>query len=189
MGFLTIVIVAIGLAMDAFTVSIAAGIKLGCVTGRQSFRMAFSFGFFQFMMPVIGWSAGYAVEDVISAFDHWVAFALLSFIGGKMICESFGSEAVPSFKGDPTRGMTLLMLSVATSIDAFAVGLGLGVLHEGILYPSIIIGIVAAIFSVVGLELGCRIGTFLNKKMEFAGGLILIGIGVKIVLDHTVLAG
>jgi putative Mn2+ efflux pump MntP len=188
MGFLTILIVAVGLAMDAFTVSIAAGIKLGCVTGRQSFRMAFAFGFFQFMMPIIGWVAGYAVEDYIGAFDHWVAFALLSFIGGKMIYECFETEAVPSFRGDPTKGLTLLALAVATSIDAFAVGLSFGVLHQGILYPSIVIGIIAALFSVVGLEAGCRIGTFLNRKMEFIGGIILIIIGVKIVLDHTVFA-
>jgi len=189
MGILTILAVAVGLAMDAFTVAIAAGIQLGCVTGRQTFRMAFHFGFFQFMMPILGWLAGYAVEDYISTFDHWVALVLLGFIGGKMMYESFENTTVPSFKSDPTRGWTLLGLSVATSIDAFAVGLSFGVLHEGIWYPSIIIGIVAAGFSVAGLELGCKIGTFLNRRMEFVGGLILIGIGVKIVLDHTVLAG
>ncbi len=188
MGTLTILIIAIGLAMDAFTVSIAAGVKLGRVTGLQTFRLAFCFGFFQFIMPVLGWYAGYSVEDFIGAFDHLVAMALLGFIGGKMIIESFEKNTGRKFRGDPTKGLTLIGLSIATSIDAFAVGLSLGVLNEGIWRPGIIIGLVAAAFTVLGLELGCKIGMILKRKMEFVGGVILIGIGVKIVLDHTVFA-
>jgi len=186
MGILTILAIAVGLAMDAFAVSIAVGIKLGCVTGRQSLRLAFHFGFFQFIMPLIGWGAGYAVEDVIGAYDHWIAMALLSFIGGKMIFETFQKDRSDGFNYDPTKGLRLLGLSIATSIDAFAVGLSLGVLNEGIWYPSIIIGLVAAAFTVLGLELGCKIGTILNRKIEFIGGVILIGIGIKIVLNHVV---
>ena len=188
MSTLTILIIAVGLAIDAFAVSTAVGIKLGCVTVRQTFRLAFHFGFFQFIMPILGWIAGYAVEGIICALDHWVALALLGFIGGKMIVESFEKDTARIFKGDPTRGLTLLGLSVATSIDAFAVGLSLGVLNKGIWYPSVIIGIIAAAFTALGLELGCKIGMVLSRKMEIVGGIILIGIGIKIVLDHTVFA-
>lgn len=185
MGFLTILAVAVGLAMDAFAVSIAAGICLGCVTGRQSFRLAFFFGFFQFLMPLLGWGAGYAVGGHIQAFDHWIAMGLLTVIGGKMIHEALKPQDERCYTSDPTRGMLLLGLSIATSIDAFVVGLSLGILHEGIWYPSIVIGLVAAAFTVVGLELGCRIGTYLNRRMEILGGVILIAIGIKIVVEHV----
>jgi len=188
MGIITILSVAVGLAMDAFAVSVAAGIRMGGATGRQTFRLAFHFGFFQFIMPILGWTAGNFVEDVIGAFDHWIAFTLLGFIGGRMILESFDRGGGSSFRGDPTRGLTLVGLSIATSIDALAVGLGLGVLHESILYPSMIIGLVAGAFSVAGMELGRNIGVMLSRKMEAAGGVILIVIGTKILLDHTILA-
>ena len=188
MGTLTILIIAVGLAMDAFAVSTAVGIKLKNVTGGHIFRLSFHFGFFQFMMPILGWAAGYTVEDIISAFDHWVAMALLGLIGGKMIIESLYNDNPQKFKSDPTRGLTLLGLSLATSIDAFAVGLSLGVLNEGIWYPSIIIGLVAAAFTMLGLKLGSRIGMIFSRKMETAGGVILIGIGIKIVLGHTLFA-
>ena len=182
--------IAVGLAMDAFAVSIAAGIQLGCVTGRQTFRMAFHFGLFQFFMPVIGWYAGNAAQRFISGFDHWVALGLLGFIGGKMVHGALGredSEAEASC--DPTKGMRLAGLSVATSIDALAVGLSLGVLRMGIWLPSVLIGVVAAAFTTLGIKLGCRFGLLFGKRMELIGGLILIGIGVKIVLDHTVFGG
>lgn len=179
--------IAVGLAMDAFAVSIATGIRLGCVTGRQTFRMAFHFGFFQFLMPVLGWAAGSAAEQYISAFDHWVAMVLLSFIGGKMIFEALHHEEDSEQScADPTRGATLIGLSVATSIDAFAVGLSLGVMNLGILFPSVLIGVVAAAFTTAGMKLGCRIGMTFSRRMEIVGGLILIGIGLKIVLDHVV---
>ena len=185
MGFLTILFIAAGLAMDAFTVAVAAGVRLGRVTGRQMFH----FGFFQFMMPVAGWAAGAAVEKYIAAFDHWLAMGILGFIGGKMIYESFAAEGGAGLNtNDPTRGWTLLGLSVATSIDAFAVGLSLGVLDAAIWLPSVVIGIVTAAFTMIGIELGSRIGSMLNRRMELLGGIILIGIGVKIVLDHTILA-
>ncbi|MBN1291486.1 MAG: manganese efflux pump [Candidatus Latescibacteria bacterium] len=186
MNFLTIFIIAVALAMDAFAVSIAAGIKLGCVTHRQTFRMSFHFGFFQFIMPVIGWFLGASLEQVISAVDHWIAFALLGFIGIKMIHEAFDKSTDQSCTDDPTQGTRLLGLSIATSIDALAVGLTLGVLNEHIWYPSIIIGLVASGFTMVGIKLGCRIGMYLSKKMEIFGGIILIAIGIKILLDHTI---
>ena len=147
-------------------------------------RMAAHFGFFQFLMPILGWLAGIAVVDYIHAFDHWIAMGLLGFIGGKMIYEAYHGLASTTFSGDPTRGATLLMLSVATSIDALAVGLSLGVLHSNILYPSIIIGLVAGGFTILGIRLGCRLGMRFSRRVEIFGGLILIAIGIKIVLEH-----
>jgi len=186
MDLITILAVAVALAMDAFAVSIAAGIKLGCVTGGQTFRLAFHFGFFQFMMPVIGWFLGASMGTIIKSTDHWIAMGLLGFIGGKMIYEAFNQFRASKLPGDPTKGVYLYGLSIATSIDALAVGISLGVLNQAIWYPSIIIGIVAAAFTVLGIRLGCRIGMQFSKNMEILGGIILIAIGVKIVLDHTI---
>jgi putative Mn2+ efflux pump MntP len=183
---LTLLGIAVGLAMDAFAVAIATGIVLGKVSGRQTFRLAFHFGLFQFLMPVIGYLAGMTVERWIQAYDHWLAFALLVFIGGKMVYEGAWGETEEGNGGkDPTRGMSLVLLSVATSIDALAVGVSLGVLHsEAIVYPGIVIGIVACTFTAAGLHMGKRLGTVFGKRMEVAGGLVLIGIGVKILLGH-----
>ena len=183
---LTLLGIAVGLAMDAFAVAIATGIALGKVSGRQTFRLAFHFGLFQFLMPVIGYLAGMTVEWWMKAYDHWLAFVLLGFIGGKMVYEGiWGGEEEGNGGKDPTRGMSLVLLSVATSIDALAVGVSLGVLHtDRIVYPGIVIGIVACTFTAAGLHLGKRLGTVFGKRMEVAGGLVLIGIGVKILLDH-----
>jgi len=183
---LTLLGIAVGLAMDAFAVAIAAGIALGTVSGRQTFRLAFHFGLFQFLMPVIGYLAGMTVERYIRGYDHWLAFALLGYIGGKMVLEGIrGGEEEGNGGKDPTRGMSLVLLSVATSIDALAVGISLGVLHsEGIVYPGIVIGIVAAIFTATGLHLGKRLGTVFGRRMEVVGGLVLIVIGLKILFDH-----
>lgn len=183
MDIIVILFIAVGLAMDAFAVSVAVGIRLGCpATGSQTFRMAASFGLFQFMMPIIGWFAGVGVGNLIAGFDHWIAFALLAYIGGKMIHESFEEER--AFTRDPTSGLTLLSLSVATSMDAFAVGLTLGVLQGRILYPSVVIGLTAAAFTVAGIKLGCRIGMSFSRRMEIIGGVILILIGLSILVRH-----
>jgi manganese efflux pump family protein len=184
---LTLLGIAVGLAMDAFAVAIATGIVLGQVSGRQTFRLAFHFGLFQFLMPVIGYLAGMTVDRWMKSYDHWLAFALLGFIGGKMVYEGLrgGGEEGNGGK-DPTRGMSLVMLSVATSIDALAVGVSLGVLHtDRIVYPGIVIGVVACTFTAAGLHLGKRLGTVFGKRMEVVGGLVLIGIGVKILFDHV----
>ena len=186
MSFLTILFIAVALAMDAFAASIASGIKLGCATGRQTFRLSFHFGLFQFMMPLIGWFLGTSLETVIKAFDHWIAFAMLGFIGGKMIHEALSEQTSSKNSTDPTKGTSLIAMSVATSIDALAVGVSLGVLNQHIWYPSLIIGIVAGLVTILGIKLGCRIGLRFSKNMEIIGGIILIGIGLKIVLDHTV---
>ena len=177
---------ACALAMDAFAVAIVTGLTLSPMTKRHVFRLAFHFGLFQALMPTIGWVAGSAVHRHVAAFDHWVAFGLLGFVGGKMIYGAVrgtsGDHAPP---GDPTSGWTLVVLSVATSIDALAVGLSLAMIGSTIVVPAIVIGVVAAAFTGVGMVLGRRIGSLWGRRVEVLGGLILIAIGVKIVLDHA----
>lgn len=186
MNFFLVIGVALALAMDAFAVSVGISISLEKITKKQTFRMSFHFGFFQFMMPIIGWLAGQSILKYIQAVDHWVAFGLLLFIGGRMIYESFRSrEMVKRRKTDPTKGFSLFTLSVATSIDALAVGLSFAVLHEVILYPAAVIGIVAFLMTVLGTKLGPLLGRMIGKRAEFLGGLILILIGIKILSDHT----
>ena len=183
---MTLLGIAVGLAMDAFAVAIATGITLGAVSGRQTFRLAFHFGLFQFLMPVTGYLAGMTVERYIKGYDSWLAFVLLGCIGGKMVYDGrWGDGGEGNGGKDPTRGISLIMLSVATSIDALAVGISLGVLHyEGIVYPGIVIGIVACTFTAAGLHLGKRLGTVFGRRMEVVGGLVLVAIGVKILFDH-----
>ena len=183
MDLLPLLGIALGLAMDAFSVAVATGLVLGSASPRQTFRLSFHFGLFQFLMPIVGWVAGSAFASYISAYDHWLAFGLLGYVGGKMIWESFsGGERL---KGDPTKWPTLVILSVATSIDALAVGLSLALLGVPVLYPATVIGIVAAALTFVGLRIGKRVGQGVGIWMERFGGLVLIGIGVKIVLEHT----
>jgi putative Mn2+ efflux pump MntP len=182
-SFFSILVIAIGLGMDAFAVAIGAGIALKGRSLASVLRMSFSFGFFQFIMPVIGWSAGVTVSTFIRDYDHWIAFVLLACIGGKMIYDALRDGKEIS-SPDPTRGLPLLMLSIATSIDALAVGLSLAFLKVEIFYPSVIIGMVAFAMTWIGMVFGERLGRVFGKKVEVAGGLILLGIGVKILLEH-----
>ncbi len=183
MGFIEIVLIAIGLAMDAFAVSFAAG-SLEQVRGRRAaFRLSFHFGLFQFFMPVIGWYAGVTVVSYIEAIDHWVAFGLLAYVGGRMIISGI-DKTTRSFRGDPSRGSTLIILSLATSIDALAVGLSLAMIQVSIWYPCVVIGIVTAGLSLVGIQMGDRLGKTFCKRMEVVGGIILVFIGTKILLSH-----
>jgi manganese efflux pump family protein len=184
MDWLSILGIAVALAMDAFAVALAAGTMLNPLTGRHLFRFGFHFGLFQFLMPVIGWLAGLTVQKWITAYDHWIAFVLLAFVGGKMIWEALKHDD-ESMANDPTRGTTLVMLAVATSIDALAVGLTLAMLGVGIWRPAVVIGLVAAILTVVGMLLGRRLGQIWGKRVEICGGLILFGIGLKILIEHT----
>jgi len=183
LSLVTILGIAVGLAMDAFAVAIGVGLNAGRVSGRTTFRLAWHFGLFQFLMPVVGWLAGLSVEQWISGVDHWVAFGLLVAIGGHMLYEAFRGDEERSVR-DPTRGASLVVLSVATSIDALAVGLSLALLGTDIWYPAVIIGVVAFAFTAAGLHLGSRFGARLGKRVEALGGVILIGIGVRILLDH-----
>ncbi len=182
MSLAYLLLIAVGLAMDAFAVSTACGVQIAVVRYGHVLRVALAFGFFQFMMPVIGWFAGSTFSGWLEAVDHWVAFGLLTVIGVRMIWESFREEETPD--RDPTRGWHLLVLAVATSIDALAVGLGLAFLGVSIWIPSLVIGIVAAILSAVGALFGCRLGRRFGVWAERAGGLVLIGIGVKILIEH-----
>lgn len=170
--------------MDAFAVSVAAGLVVEPVTPRHVFRLAFHFGLFQCLMPILGWAAGQHFALYISRGDHWVAFGLLAFLGGKMIRDAWHPTATVRYQ-DPTRGLTLVALSVATSIDALAVGLSLAFLHVSIWLPAAIIGVVAAALSAVGVFCGARIGTFWGRWAAAFGGCVLLGIGVKIMIEHT----
>lgn len=183
MSWLNLLGIAIGLAMDAFAVSIAAGLAIPELTRRHVFRLSFHFGLFQFMMPIIGWLAGRTVQGYISQFDHWIAFGLLAFIGGKMLWEAVMEEGTAS-NGDPTRGLMLVTLSVATSIDALAVGLSMAFLKISVWFPSVIIGLVAAAMTAVGIRFGSRIGSRWGKAAEITGGIVLLGIGVRILVSH-----
>jgi len=185
MDFVSILLIAIGLGVDALSVAVATGVLLGRPSRSAVLRMSFSFGFFQFMMPLIGWSAGRTVSRLIESFDHWVAFGLLLFVGGKMIFDAFREkEAGRAAASDPTRGGTLLILSVATSIDALAVGLSLAFIGEAIFSPSVVIGIVAFAMTWVGMVFGAKAGRLFGKNVGVAGGAILTAIGIKILVDH-----
>jgi putative Mn2+ efflux pump MntP len=185
MGWLSLLALAVALAMDAFAVAIVTGLTLKPLTRRHIYRLAFSFGLFQAVMPLIGWAAGTAVHKYIAAFDHWVAFALLTFVGGRMVWGALHGEQDGKTPSDPTSGWELLLLSVATSIDALAVGLSLAMIESPIVIPAVVIGLVAAAFTAGGMVLGRRLGSRWGKRVEVFGGLILIGIGVKIVIEHV----
>jgi len=183
----TIFFIAVALAMDAFAVAVTTGFQVKELTGRHIFRLAWHFGLFQAMMPVIGWLSGRAVVSYIENYDHWVAFLLLFWVGANMIRESFTKETDKPFK-DPTRGARLILLSIATSIDALAVGFSLAALKVSILLPVVIIGVVALCFTWTGLILGNRIlsSEGFGKKAELLGGAILIIIGINILHEHNV---
>lgn len=185
MSWISLLAIALALAMDALAVAIVTGLSLEHMTRRHVFRLAFHFGLFQAMMPVAGWFAGNAVRSYISAFDHWIAFALLAFVGGRMILGAVCGDGAKRSAADPTRGWDLVLLSVATSIDALAVGLSLAMLGIPIFHPAIVIGAVAAALTAIGMALGRRIGTLWGKRVEALGGLVLIAIGVKIVIEHS----
>jgi putative Mn2+ efflux pump MntP len=169
--------------MDAFAVAVASGMTMKAERVRAALRMAVSFGSFQAVMPLIGWLAGLGLRDLISNVDHWIAFALLSLIGCRMIYQALrgkGREEPPT----PMSLQALLLLSIATSIDALAVGISFAFLEILIVKPIIVIGLVTFSLSFLGVMLGSKLGQLLGRRVEILGGLILIGIGVKILLEH-----
>ena len=187
MSILDIILLAIALAMDCFTVSIVSGVIKKLSSGI--IRMAFLFGLFQAMMPLLGWLGISYFRSYMEAYDHWIAFLMLAFIGGKMIKESFGPEEEQHF--DPSRLHTQLLLAIATSIDALAIGIsfactGFTELSQ-LTMPLLIIGIVSFLFSIIGYHLGRRFGKTITRRMkpELLGGIILILIGVKIIITHV----
>ena len=177
-----IFLMALSMAMDALAVCLVAGSLRQASGLRPAFRLSFHFGLFQFIMPVLGWFVGRTLEPFIRDYDHWIALGLLAFVGIRMIYAALrGDEAQPP---DPSRGWTLVMLSLAVSIDALAVGLSLGLLGISVWYPALIIGLVTSVLSLVGLRLGETLGSKLGKPVEIIGGLVLIAIGVRIVITH-----
>ena len=172
--------IAVGLAMDAFSVSLAGGAALKKDIVKTALLTALMFGFFQFAMPVLGWVVGAPISSIINPFGYWIVVALFFFIGGKMIYDAVKGEE----EGVSLIGFKVLtLLAVATSIDALAVGISYGLLGEAILLPSVIIGVVAFAFSFAGVLAGHKLSSLLGSKMEIFGGVILILIGVKFLLD------
>jgi len=188
--FINVSAIAVALAMDAFAVSIATGVNLKTVSFRQMFRLSWHFGLFQALMPIIGWSAGMSIRVYIERYDHWVAFGLLTFVGISMLKDAFVKDKNNKPIKDQTRGWTLVMLSVATSIDALAVGFSISLLNVSIWMPALIIGVVAGVFSVMGLQIGERIGSAkrLSFYAETIGGIVLIAIGFNILYEHGALS-
>lgn len=186
MNVVNVLFIAVGLAMDAFAVSICSGVIIKKRKFKHALRFGLMFGGFQALMPILGWSAGVSFQSYVAAIDHWIVFGLLFFIGFKMIKDSFAIEEKENTASDLS-WMVLFCLAIATSIDALAVGLGFAFLEVRIIYPSVIIGLTAFLFSFAGVYIGSKIGNLFEKRIEIMGGLVLIGIGVKILLEHTLL--
>lgn len=187
MNTLMLLGIASGLAMDAFSVSLTSGVLIKTPTPRHYFRLAFHFGLFQFLMPILGFYGGVLFESVIKKYDHWIAFALLLAVGGKMLIDSFKKDDDEKPNKDPSRGKTLILLSVATSIDAAAIGFTMAALGLPIFIPSAVIGLVCLLFSAAGVFLGSRLGRVFGKWAERFGGIVLITIGTKILIEHLFL--
>lgn len=178
-----IIIIAVGLAMDAVAVCVVAATS-GYVPDRRAvFRLAFHFGLFQFLMPVLGWAAGAVLERYVAAVDHWIALALLAGVGGRMIYAALRPET-KNQTADPTRGLTMVMLSTATSLDALAVGLSLAMAGISVWTPSLLIGLITAALCLVAIALGNRLRATVSRWAELVGGGVLILIGLRIVWEH-----
>jgi putative Mn2+ efflux pump MntP len=181
MDAVTLLLTAFALSLDCFAVALAAGIPGGRGGIRDAARIALAFGAFQAGMPVLGWLAGRSVIASISAYDHWIAFSLLAIVGTRMILEGFSGEREGPVSLDSA---TLVILAVATSIDALAVGVSLAFLDTGILLPALLIGIFTFAVSFAGALLGGAAAERWGKAMEVLGGLVLIGIGIRILIEH-----
>ncbi|MDI6767157.1 MAG: manganese efflux pump MntP family protein [Bacteroidota bacterium] len=183
MDFITIFLIALGLSMDAVAVAISMGLSINSLRIRHGLLIGLFFGAFQAIMPVLGWAAGRGLKDFISGVDHWIAFGLLTIIGVKMIYESIKGRPMND-KIKQLNIYILFMLSIATSIDALAIGISFAFLQSEIITPILIIGIVTFVLSFLGVGFGKHVGYLLPKRIEIVGGIILIGIGTKILLEH-----
>ena len=183
MSLFSLILLSIGLSMDAFAISLTCGIYAGRERMKVALKAGLFFGISQAVMPVIGYFLGIAFDSLIKSFDHWLAFIILFAIGLKMIIESFKQDDCKeqintgSFK-------VMLLLAVATSIDALACGISIAVLGGGILIPALVIGVITFLNSFTGVLLGDRLGKFFRRGAEIAGGLMLISIGIKILIEH-----
>jgi putative Mn2+ efflux pump MntP len=176
MSFWEILILAFVLGIDAFSVALAVG--TGGSTFRQTFRLSFHFGLFQFLMPIVGWLLGRNIVSLVQRYDHWVAFGLLFVIGVRMIYEAFRHRPEKATV-DRTRRWSLVALSTATSIDALGAGVGMGILNTSLIYPCTIIGLTAAAMTLTGIKLGSVISAIIGSRMEAIGGVVLILLSLK----------
>jgi manganese efflux pump family protein len=183
-GWFELVLVALGLSMDAFAVSLGKGMGMHRLNLQKSLIIALLFGSFQAVMPLLGWLMGKQFERYITAVDHWIAFGLLGFIGVKMIFDAWKTDQRQQSCGNALQLQELLILAVATSIDALAVGITFSILYISIVPAVALIGVVTFILSFAGVCLGCRFGTKMKSKAESIGGIVLILIGTKILLEH-----
>lgn len=182
----TIFLLAIGLAMDATAVAGARGMAAQRIRARHVWLVACLFGGFQALMPVLGWLIGASIGPLVQAWDHWIAFLVLAAIGGKMIWEASRADTeVERDAKDPFRLKVMLALAVATSIDALAVGLTLPMMGAPLLVSVLVIGVTTAVLSAIGLFAGRRFGAILGKRLDVVGGVVLIGIGLRLVVEHT----
>lgn len=188
MDLLILLGIALGLAMDAFSVAVGVSVGLGGASARQAFRLAWHFGLFQALMPIVGWAAGSSIRPWIESWDHWLAFVLLTAVGGRMIFDGIKSHGTGFNRSDPTRGWSLVVLSIATSIDAMAVGLSFAALGVKVWIPAAVIGLTACAMTLVGTLGGRSLGARFGTRMAVIGGVVLIAIGAWIVLEHVVLS-
>lgn len=184
MGIAELVVIAVGLSMDAFAVAICKGLNMHKIDYGQTVLIALFFGGFQALMPFIGWLLGKQFESYITSIDHWIAFVLLSFIGGKMIYESFKKDDDPLADADKLDLKELTVLAIATSIDALAVGITFAFLKADIKISVLLIGVITFLLSALGVFIGHKFGEKYKNKAELAGGVILVLIGLKILGEH-----
>ncbi len=186
MKFGAILALSVGLAMDATAVSAARGMAVPVVRARHALLVALFFGGFQALMPIVGWLIGARIGPLVEAWDHWIAFVLLGAIGGKMLWEAHSAkaDAAPRSEADLFGLRVMLALAVATSIDALAVGITLPMLDAPFALSVTTIGVTTAVLCVVGLVVGRRAGAMLGRRLDMLGGIILIGLGVKILVEH-----
>lgn len=182
MTIITLFILAIGLSFDTFAVSISSGIARKHIVFWEAFVVASVFGFFQALMPVLGWMGGVSIKTIIESYDHWIAFGLLSIIGVKMIVESFKEDEQKQF--NPLNPKVMVTMAIATSIDALAVGVSLAIVEVNMLFAFLIIGFVTFLVAMLGMLFGKKIGGKLGRRMEILGGVILIAIGIRIIAEH-----
>jgi putative Mn2+ efflux pump MntP len=184
MSIVAVFAIAVGLAMDAFAVAVSSGVALKRMQARHALLIATFFGVFQALMPFLGWHAGRWARGYVAAFDHWIAFMLLVLVGAKMIYDAVRDSGAKA-AADPLNVYVLFLLAIATSIDALAIGITLSFLDVAIALPVLIIGLVTFVLSFAGAYLGSAVGHIAERRMEIAAGFILIGIGIKILFEHT----
>lgn len=184
MDLVAIPLVAVGLSMDCLAVAIAGSISMQSSTLPQVLRISLAFGLFQFGMLVGGWYAGNTVVEVVEAYDHWIAFGLLLLVGARMVWEAIRGEEQGAKRTDITKGIPLLTLSIATSIDSLGVGLSLAFIETEVWLAALIVGSVCFLITAAGFYTGRRIGSWLGRWADAIGGLVLIGIGARILLTH-----